>query len=382
MKREEALDFIKNKGFEPLEELPLELGVKTDKFKLIDKDGYKYFLTISNLKDKRSNHAIVKSFNPFSIENIQTFINNNGSKTKVMSKEWESGKDKITLECERCGRIYNVRWYHLFSDHKFQCNKCGYANPYNKKSIDDTERLCRKHKYSIIDGTYKSRHYFDMVDKQGYKYSDCNVYTLDKRTNKFKRFASHNTYQLENMKLYVKTNDLPILFAENKSTDIKKDDFINIYCVECGEIFGATWGQLTYKRDNSAIRNRCEVCSKSQSNLEYIIEQYLIELNVLYEKEKKFDWCKNKRHLPFDFYLNEYNTVLEINGTQHYYENKVMYWNTLEWQQERDYFKKNKCIENGINYIAIPYWNIYNTNKYQEIINNIISQNSDLIKQN
>jgi hypothetical protein len=37
-------------------------------------------------------------------------------------------------------------------------------------------------------------------------------------------------------------------------------------------------------------------------------------MNIQY----KFDGCRNKLPLPFDFYLPEYNTCIEFDGEQHY----------------------------------------------------------------
>ena len=43
-------------------------------------------------------------------------------------------------------------------------------------------------------------------------------------------------------------------------------------------------------------------CPKCKfSNGEKIIEDYLIEIGVEYVCQKKFEDCKNKKRLPFDF---------------------------------------------------------------------------------
>ena len=54
------------------------------------------------------------------------------------------------------------------------------------------------------------------------------------------------------------------------------------------------------------------------SNGEYRMAKILDDLCVEYEREYTFLGCKDERLLPFDFYLPEYNTCIEIQGKQHY----------------------------------------------------------------
>ena len=155
MRKTEVIDLANQKGYICLDEIPNVLSRRNIKFTFQDKEGYKYFLTPEALKDKRTkSNAIVSGNNPYSIYNIQKYIQNQGSNTILLSKQWKGEKTKLKLRCEKCGREYETVWYHIFANHKFQCNKCGYANPYNKKSYEESEKICKKHGYHIIDGTY------------------------------------------------------------------------------------------------------------------------------------------------------------------------------------------------------------------------------------
>ena len=44
----------------------------------------------------------------------------------------------------------------------------------------------------------------------------------------------------------------------------------------------------------------------------------MIENNIKYKRQYKFDNCKNKYKLRFDFYLPDYNIAIEYDGKQHY----------------------------------------------------------------
>lgn len=56
----------------------------------------------------------------------------------------------------------------------------------------------------------------------------------------------------------------------------------------------------------------CPFCNESK--LEKKVNDILIENNINFERNKRFDWLK-KQHL--DFYLPEYNTAIECQGIQH-----------------------------------------------------------------
>lgn len=354
------------------EELENEIN-PNKKYDFKDNQGYKYSLSYNMLYEK--SHAIVKAQNPYSIDNIKNFIKINGSKTEVLSKQWADANTKIKLKCEKCGRIFECRWYHIYGNKKFICNKCAMSNPYNKKNINETKKLCKKHKYILLEDTYISRHKFDIKDKEGYKYSNCSIYSLDSRKNKFNRFSFKNKYQIKNMNLYIKKNKLGISFLNKNQENFLKNSYAYFICKECGNSYSATWSQILGSK-NSVPRLRCEICTKSKSNLEYLIEEYLKEKNIQYTNQKKFKWCKNIRELPFDFYLDDYNTVIEVNGSQHYYENKI-FEQSLEEQQKIDNYKKECCIKNNIKYVSIPFWLITQSNieSYKKIIDNIITLN-------
>ena len=111
--------------------------------------------------------------------------------------------------------------------------------------------------------------------------------------------------------------------------------------------------------------------------LERIVQKYLEDKNIEFEKQKRFNDCRNKRALPFDFYLPKYNCVIEVNGSQHYYENDWFSQSLCE-RQNIDNLKKQYCINNDIVFLELPFWYIKNNNhikeKYKEEIDNIINQ--------
>ena len=76
----------------------------------------------------------------------------------------------------------------------------------------------------------------------------------------------------------------------------------------------------------------------------------------------------------FDFYLPEYNRLIEYDGIQHYKE-RNFFKDTLEEIQNRDIIKNNFALNNNIDLIRIPYW------KQNSITINTILGNKYLVEE-
>jgi len=126
------------------------------------------------------------------------------------------------------------------------------------------------------------------------------------------------------------------------------------------------------QRPNDHLNNHgCYRCNLSKG--EAAIIKFLIENNIDFIPQYKFAGCKNKRPLPFDFYLPKYNICIEFDGEQHF---KVIRWNGISLKKAKDSFKLTKsndfikdkyCKDNMIDLIRISYINVEN-------VNNIISK--------
>lgn len=134
----------------------------------------------------------------------------------------------------------------------------------------------------------------------------------------------------------------------------------NITC-EC-RICGCIWNPSAnnIKRGNSG----CPGCDESKGEL--AIKEVLINKEISFIRESRFDDCRHKRTLPFDFYLPDYNCCIEYDGEQHF--------RPIEWfggeekfveMEHRDSIKNKYCKENGIKLIRIPYFQF---DKAEEII--------------
>jgi len=100
--------------------------------------------------------------------------------------------------------------------------------------------------------------------------------------------------------------------------------------------------------------NGCPSCNDSKGERE--IKKFLNENSIVYEFQKKFKDCKNKRTLPFDFYLPEYNLCIEYDGEQHFrpsgFSNGI---ERFEMLKINDKIKTEYCINNNIQLLRIDY---------------------------
>lgn len=94
-------------------------------------------------------------------------------------------------------------------------------------------------------------------------------------------------------------------------------------------------------------------CGDGFSYPEKFLFSLLNQLNVNFETQLSkttFRWCDKYR---YDFYLPEYNMIIETHGLQHYEEAGKRY-KGLNEQQENDKIKKNIALDNGVeNYIEL-----------------------------
>lgn len=99
----------------------------------------------------------------------------------------------------------------------------------------------------------------------------------------------------------------------------------------------------------------CPKCNESKG--EKAIANWLNKNNILYELQKRFNDCRSKKPLPFDFYLPDYNVCIEYNGKQHY--EPIEYFGgqeRFETQILRDNIKEEYCKKNNILLFKIPYF--------------------------
>lgn len=120
------------------------------------------------------------------------------------------------------------------------------------------------------------------------------------------------------------------------------------------KIICKTHGIFEQTPNNHKHGNGCPSCKESYG--EMYIRVFLDKNKIKYISQYKFNDCKNKLSLPFDFYLPEHNLCIEYNGMQHY--KPIEYFGGIKGFKQRknnDKIKKEYCKKNNIPLIIIKY---------------------------
>lgn len=136
-------------------------------------------------------------------------------------------------------------------------------------------------------------------------------------------------------------------------------DYINTYTkVKCRcKIDGCEWDALP---NNLLQGHGCPQCNNN-SRGENKIAIFLDRYNINYVPQKRFNDCKDKYTLPFDFYLSDYNICIEYDGEQHF-KSKEYFGGQKHFDilKRHDNIKNEYCQSNKIKLLRISYWDFNN----------------------
>ena len=113
---------------------------------------------------------------------------------------------------------------------------------------------------------------------------------------------------------------------------------------------------------------KCKECTNTMSVGERLVNNLLVLMQINFEHEKSFNWSGMKR---YDFFLEDYNTIIEVHGLQHYkgVGFSRLGGRTVNEEKENDLIKETLAQNNEIeNYIVIN----ASDGKYEFIASSII----------
>jgi len=317
--------------------------------------------------------------------------------------EYINNNTKVKILCNEHGEFKQKPVNHIYF--KCGCPKCAGKNITTQEFIEKCNKIHGNlYDYSLVD--YKTMHIkikiicpehgiFEQTPSN-HIHHGCKKCFFDKKRNnekiiieKFKKL--HNNlydyslidYKTMNTKIKIVClkhgifEQTPVNHLQGKgcykcSPNSKKDIFLileklnelhnNKYNYDMNfnktsnkiEILCDKHGIFYQTLNNHLDGHGCPFCNESSG--EKKINQYLSEKNIKFERQKTFSSCKDKRKLPFDFYLCDYNLCIEYDGEQHFMI--VEEWGGEEKFliiKKHDEIKNEFCWKNSIKLLRINY---------------------------
>ena len=105
------------------------------------------------------------------------------------------------------------------------------------------------------------------------------------------------------------------------------------------------------------------------SSLEEHIISVLKKEKIKFQREKTYPDLKSG-YYRFDFFMPQYNLLIEVDGAQHYKFSKIFHKKRQDFlkAQERDRRKNSYALSHNIPLYRIPCFEIENINTFQDIL--------------
>lgn len=293
----------------------------------------------------------------------------------VLKEEYLGYYEQTTFKCNLCGEDFKSTPKNLI-DHK---NKVGCPNCYGHRRnfyniVDEKEFLKRleekyPNEYEMLD------EYINYTTPIRFKHLSCgndNYITSPEKIiekvgePKCNKCANNSTLSFSYVKKMIEKDKLIDLKVLSEAKDYKNNKSkLHVRRIRCGHEFYVRYNDIT----NGIVL--CPICNP-KSIQELIIKEFLEDNNIEFETEKTFSTCKYRKPLRFDFYIPEYNLLIEYDGIQHFEPTRGQ--NELKLTQLRDkikndWIKSNKNI-NNISLIRINY-----KQNIQKVLNDIFILN-------
>lgn len=266
-----------------------------------------------------------------------------------------------------CGYYENSFAHHIEVDLKLDINKVWNwkknnelgINPYHlhKKSEAKVWIYCQEKDYHNDNGGYQitCNHYFNK--------NRCSYCSKKKKVHPKDSFAQWLIDKYGSLDKYwsINNNINPWNIPQ------QHNGYVFMICQSCNR-------EYKIKANNFYNGYRCNICNKSAGEIE--IHSWLEYHNINMQPQKIFKGLLGVggKNLPYDFYLPNYNLLIEYQGEFHDgtahkkgLQTKEEYLNRIE----HDKRKRMYAIENNIRLIEIWYWDF---NKIDEILTEILKK--------
>lgn len=255
---------------------------------------------------------------------------------------------KVLIRHNECGREYEVS-PSSFKTKGQRCIKCTQKKLKENIKIEYIELIEKDNEYKMLEN-YQGNHTKILIKHNvcghEYKVAPSKFKYSNRRCPKCNKGVKMTIEDFSQRVKNIHGDEYDIL-TDYKNSNAK----IKIQHKKCGNIFETTPSNFIKKTRPT----RCPLCASSHGEKE--VRGILAELNIEFEEQKSFDKMELKGKLRADFYLPDFNAVIEYCGKQHY--EVVEHFGGVDGFKKtlaRDKSKKEFCVNNKIAFIEIPYF--------------------------
>jgi very-short-patch-repair endonuclease len=274
---------------------------------------------------------------------------------------------KFWFDCGECGHpfessLLNINQANNWCGYCYNRKLCGNCDKCNEKSFaSHPKSICWSNKNilkpnQVLKGSEK-KYYFN-CDKCPHE-----LEISLKQISCQNRWCSYCAHQ----KLC--ENEECNMCFNNSFASVEKSKFLNDKNIN---------PRILFKSSNKKFGFDCDVCNKifpcqlsditrgiwcsfCVNKTEKILFDKLVEKYNNLKRQYKVEWCKNIKHLPFDFVIEERKIIIELDGKQHF--EQIGNWLSPQETRKNDLFKMKSANENGFSVIRILQKDVYK-NKY------------------
>ena len=259
----------------------------------------------------------------------------------LLSKEYKNNSIPLEMICPN-GHYCKINFGN-FKNKNRRCSEC-YGN--KKKTIEYIKEELLKEGYKLLSTEYKNANSeIEILCPQNHHW----ITTWGKFQSKRRcPYCSGKFNNYETIKEKIHSEEGYKLLSTNCN---QLRDYVEVECNKGHKYFTIV--------ANFQQGKRCPYCNESKG--EKKIAKYLKDINIIYIPQHKFNDCKFKQLLSFDFYLPNENIIIEYDGEFHY--KMIMGYEEFMNGKIRDTIKNIYCQQNNIKLIRIPYWDFDNIEK-------------------
>lgn len=371
---------LKEYGYSNLEELNDDIS-GNDKIHIIDSSGYKYFSSyyvIKNSNKRKSKLEKFSSLNPHSFYNVSLWCELENKSFILVGGHFSHNEPKLIFKCSKCQEEFDMSWNNISSGKK--CPYCRGLRVSNKNS------LFKNYPEICLDWDYNKNlrpptsYTYGSSKKVYWECHICNSKWEARISNR--TFLNRGCPNCSNQKARGRPSARKkshAFFIEEVHSLVKEEysvlgeyDGTDKYILMKHNVCENEW----MVKPQSFLRGtRCPRCdfSKGESKIEMLLKYF----DAKFFPQIRFRECRDKYPLPFDFYLPDYNLIIEYDGKQHFepvdFSGQGISWSKRELKEikKKDKIKTKYCKDNNINLLRIPYWEFDNI---EEILEQTLSR--------